>query len=625
MGRKRLLLVVLGALAALLSALSFSVALADQPDPQLVERANEYVLQKFKKYGFFTSANIEGRPLDQKRLLLNPSLAVKVGWPMLAWGDWSQVPGNELRDGRARFVGFGYYDETVTNPFFPPDARGKGKLSDRNWIPEPWLNAAVKKAYPRYIKSPALDGCSDPEVVQRLRWGLYWAATCNGYDPPDESSDLWQNPQKYVHVYLPPSPGVWGMGVMFHLKGGSVWYVSVPLGPPVPDFYAKVTPQEQRGKPGSGVSFNVEVGCKGDPYGELGMRVILAHKTQGGSQPVPFSLEGRQSRVSEGEGVSYLDVYPARAGGTYTFTVQLQVQSEPSELVVQVLPMLWEGMPVGLDERDILPYLDADPANNEARARIVPSQEPVKPTVQAGPGLTFQAVSQDRTIVRDPGTAKWTDWVTATFAPLAVQDVVAEGESPDYAVAVAPRPPDYHGFRCECDCPDYSRIVSWRIVSAKLTYPKRNPEFTFGTPYPPLCGDSVIGPGSQLIVDSCGNKYRGSVILDPDKTVTVEMKPTADGHRAQVEFQEEWGMDGAQIHSQLEDRDMVLEPRYYTLCAWDIEVEVVYEVIHHHLVCTKSGCYCRTSVRGPYVYRYKLAPVTGKLLVNGTGVTSLAE
>jgi len=128
-----------------------------------------------------------------------------------------------------------------------------------------------------------------------------------------------------------------------------------------------------------------------------------------------------------------------------------------------------------------------------------------------------------------------------------------------------------------------------------------------------------------VIVDSSGNKCRGKIIRDADKTITVDMQVSSDGHSAQVEFQEMWGMDGAGIYSQLEERMMAEEPKYYTLCASEIEVEVVYKVMHHVVICTKDDCECVVRERGPYVYRYKLAPISGKLLVNGTGVWSLAE
>jgi len=126
-----------------------------------------------------------------------------------------------------------------------------------------------------------------------------------------------------------------------------------------------------------------------------------------------------------------------------------------------------------------------------------------QPPPRMGPGsLTFKAVSQDRNITRPGGTAKWTDWVTATLKP--------------------PKP-----------TPPRGTLDWWKITSARLTYPKKNPDFTFGTPYGP----------------------RG--------TKTINM--STGGHVSTVEFQEDWAMDGAKIYSMIEGRLMAESPKYYTI------------------------------------------------------------
>lgn len=96
--------------------------------------------------------------------------------------------------------------------------------------------------------------------------------------------------------------------------------------------------------------------------------------------------------------------------------------------------------------------VDWNDNDNEDEATIMVSQY----TPVGGNGnLTFSAVSQLRDINRPAGTAKWTDWVTATL------------EAPP------PRPPR-------------GTLDWWKITGAELTYPKKNPEFTFGTPYSPV-------------------------------------------------------------------------------------------------------------------------------------------
>ncbi|MBF7082654.1 hypothetical protein IT084_06645 [Desulfallas sp. Bu1-1] len=180
-----------------------------------------------------------------------------------------------------------------------------------------------------------------------------------------------------------------------------------------------------------------------------------------------------------------------------------------------------------------------------------------QPPQQSGPGsLTFQAVSQDRSKSRPVNTAKWTDWVTATLKP------------------PAPTPPR-------------GSLDSWEITSAKLTYPKKNPNFTFGTPYGPV------------------------------GTKTINMTP--GGHEAKVEFQEDWAMDGAKIYSLIERRLMAEKPKNYTITAsYTVEFKYKYR---EKKTDSEGNTY--------YVTRYGTGSdsgtVTGQLLVNDTGVNSLAQ
>ena len=92
----------------------------------------------------------------------------------------------------------------------------------------------------------------------------------------------------------------------------------------------------------------------------------------------------------------------------------------------------------------------------------------------------MQAVSQSRKQSRPAGTAKWTDHVTATLKPS------------------APVPPK-------------GKLDSWKITSAKITYPKKHSKITFGTPY------------------------------QPQGTITKNMK--LNGHTATIEFQQDWSLD----------------------------------------------------------------------------------
>ena len=501
-------------LAVLLTA--FFVFIADFPafaQDSVVRAANDFLKVKFNLRGdYYTPANASGR------LLMTRPLEAITGtnetWNIIVYGDWhGDTKTDEIGRTRARYVGYSKYDEDITNPHFPPDASGSGRLDSRNWIARPWENSSLRE----YIKSQQFDNSPDPWLIQRLRDGLAWAAKCNGYDPPDPNSDLYLNPQKYVHIILPPAENIWGMGRMWHVKpDGSIWYVSVPLGPPLaqkPDL----------------VAVSIDPGVTGaEPDSSYTGKVIF--KNDSGVKVTGAPVEVRSNGV-----VVLSTTADFGPGETKTFTFTWVV---PGSGIVEL-----KGIINGSHKIEEATY-----GNNEVSIRV-----PVKEKqVSSGPGsLTFQAVSQLRDITRPPNTAKWTDWVTATLNP------------------PAPTPPK--GW-----------LSWWRVTSAELTYPKQNPEFTFGSPYPPA------------------------------GTVTVPMNP--NGHEATVEFQEDWAMDGAGIYCLLEDRMMAEYPKEYTLTArYTVEYEYCWTE------CDEDSCWteCATASTS--------GTVSGNLLVNGTGVDSLAE
>lgn len=66
----------------------------------------------------------------------------------------------------------------------------------------------------------------------------------------------------------------------------------------------------------------------------------------------------------------------------------------------------------------------------------------------------------------------------------------------------------------------------------------------------------------------------------------------------------------------------IQSPQTYKLTASNIKVTVNYTVHIFHLVCTKDGCTCVQNT-SPGSYTYTLNPISGNLLVNGTGVASV--
>mgnify|MGYP000129693176 CR=1 FL=1 len=367
MGRIKALLIALAALAAG----AFFPAFAGATDERsLVQNANEYVWQKFDVENYFTERNVSGRPLQvlelQRHWLVAP-------WPIIVWGD----PHGDFRENRYRYVGYSKEDESVTNPYFPPDRKGQGPLDGRNWVRRPWENSAVWKAHPDKVKDRQFDNNPDPEIISRLQIGLMWAAWCNGYDFPSMTSDLWKNPQEYVHIYLPPSPGVFGMGVMFHRKAdGSIWYVSVPLGPPLPDFGVELTPAERTGKPGDPVTFNLRAYCRdNEQRGDLtlGMQVVVWHQVGSNTYPVSFTLNGVESQVDVSGKLSYVDIWPAPLEASYNTTVTVHVQDVESKVVAEIYPL---EKYQGIASLPPVPNPDADvyKRNNQAEARVRPEE-----------------------------------------------------------------------------------------------------------------------------------------------------------------------------------------------------------------------------------------------------------
>ncbi|MGB9846344.1 MAG: hypothetical protein ACPLRH_02450 [Desulfotomaculales bacterium] len=120
--------------------------------------------------------------------------------------------------------------------------------------------------------------------------------------------------------------------------------------------------------------------------------------------------------------------------------------------------------------------------------------------------------------------------------------------------------------------PPRGKLVSWEIVSAKLTYPRQNPDFWFGHP------------------------------VEPVGTVTVDMD--ASDHEATVEFEENWSLAGAPIYDMKTDQ-MAPPPTEYTITA-------TYTVHYVYKYKTEDGW--------EYRERTETKSVSGKLLVNGTGV-----
>jgi hypothetical protein len=289
---------------------------------------------------------------------------------------------------------------------------------------------------------------------------------------------------------------------------------------PAPDLYVKtLDPGTSEVVNGNAYTGTVVFGLAKDYHKPVQAKLTLTNN--GWSIP---GVDGQVVEFKPGEEKSFTFVYHGDSGGC--------------NLLAKINP---------IDPPD-----DKDWSNNKKEIYVPPVQ--IKP----GKGeLTFQAYSQGGPDIygnyippmpREPNTAKWTDTVKATLRP------------------PAPVPPR-------------GTLDWWKITSAKLTYPKKHPEFTFGHP------------------------------LEPVGTVTIDMTP--NGHEATAEFREDWSLNGAPIYDILEDR-MIPGPTEYTITA-DYTIEYQY----HYTECDEDGCWTVTETAT------KSGSASGQLLVNGTGVNSL--
>ncbi len=293
------------------------------------------------------------------------------------------------------------------------------------------------------------------------------------------------------------------------------------------------------------VSINPGVYGEADPNSEYTATVVFKNESNETLTAVPvggFNSEYRAYlKDAGGNDVQYADFGP---GETKTFYFKYHTDSGDCLLkgVINTSP---------LEQK----YNEPNYSDNVVTT-LVEVQEMTEP-VYDDPYLTLRAITQDGELWRPEGEAKWTDFVHATLT------------------VPRPKPPKGH-------------LDWWEISYAKLTYPCKNSEFTFGTPYPPegTTVESMDVPGEGL---------------ESEKEATLV-------------FQEDWAMDGAGIYSQLEGYMMAEDPRYYPIT---VNYKVTYQ--YSYRKCDEDSCWTVTKVKS-YTSTAKES-----LLVNGTAVDSRAQ
>ena len=218
---------------------------------------------------------------------------------------------------------------------------------------------------------------------------------------------------------------------------------------------------------------------------------------------------------------------------------------------------------------------------------MVQGQQQQQPGKGYNGTLTFQATSQSGTIdaltgqpgaviTRTPNTAKWTDQVTATLKA---------GTPPDPQLASNEK---FDGFN------------RWQITGATLSYPLKNPGFTFGDPVDPVNGATT----------STGMSRANSG--PPQATATAQ-------------FQENWSMDGADIYDLQTQTTMASNSQgFYPSAAFAVQYTYTYQV--WQVIGTNSDGSPIWGWGPPQIGSGTVhGTAAGTLTVDGTGVNSLAD
>ncbi|WP_031518175.1 hypothetical protein [Desulfofalx alkaliphila] len=357
-----------------------------------------------------------------------------------------------------------------------------------------------------------------------VQWGLDLVPLTSALNIKDEEN------RRYIG-YEPANISNLVEGWRWYLPGIITWY-GVPVDG-VYDFSVELDEQWFGDiAPGTKIASKVRFKLNEDAPGPAAARLSLVHHVNGTDYNIV--LNPAEDVYQPGEVKEY----------TYSFTAQ----SVDSEIITTIEPVV---------------VTDPNLENNEDRAYVNIMQPP--PPVQPG-SANLTAVSQDGSITRPPGTAKWTDRVTCRFT--------------------APTPPvpsrGCHG----------AYLTSWHLVSAELIVPNKHPNFTFGNPLP------------------------------PQGTKSIPMRVTGN-RTAELTFEQNWGMDGAKIFNPIAGRLMAEHPRQYDLT-------VRYTVSRSYYWMTSTPCpplsnssHCHRrggSTTDTITLTYPL-----RLTVDGTGVNSRAQ
>ncbi|MCL5290726.1 MAG: hypothetical protein M1489_06865 [Firmicutes bacterium] len=304
---------------------------------------------------------------------------------------YGQPHGGPRRNGQQRYIGYTYYGEDYTNMDYPADKNANGTdFASQHWIPQPWDDGAVKANNENIsmFKPEGKPGDGSPEYHTVILAGImaYGATNANNGYTIGETADgsFYGNIEQYVHILAPPTKYAWGIGRMWHIENGQLWYVTIPIAPEAllpaaPDLSTNLETNSFTGaKPGDKITSTVAYRLNPDhPRPERAL-LRLHHVVDGQEYPVQLQpVNGAPVPDEKG----YITLQP---GDVKVYSYIFTVQDGPSKILSRVNPV---------DTQE-----DKNWDNNCAEATVIPQSYDIKIKLQSDQSI-YTSIDGDPTPV----------------------------------------------------------------------------------------------------------------------------------------------------------------------------------------------------------------------------------
>ena len=191
-------------------------------------------------------SDLKNKPLTNnvmENLILKKAFSIIYEYPLKDW----KVNGKE-----PRYLGRSISGQRFSNMFFPPDSTSSSTpIEEKKWIKKPWGDEKVKNKHGVEMSLfQKKDKLTDPNYQKRLEKLIikgiefkidkvaeeyksgkisnnYFKSKNEGYK--NMGDDLyWFN---RVAIIQPPTKYTWGMGIIYHESGGTIWYQDMYIHP----------------------------------------------------------------------------------------------------------------------------------------------------------------------------------------------------------------------------------------------------------------------------------------------------------------------------------------------------------------------------------------------------------